>query len=133
MPAASTVTLSIQVLDFKDMAFSSSVNVSFAVSVRRASALPAASFRSYLTVDTLAVQLTLPPVGCVEDLHLQVLSAEFQRTTFYALGLVSIGMQFNLHRPDPHKPCVSGKLTGRLEFDYLPFELGMFKGQLAII
>jgi len=34
------------------------------------SALPAASFRSHLAVGTLAVRLTLPPVGCVEDLHL---------------------------------------------------------------
>jgi hypothetical protein len=28
--------------------------------------------RSHLAMDTLAVQLTLPLVGCVEDLHLQV-------------------------------------------------------------
>ena len=32
----------------------------------------AASFRSHLAVDTLAVRLTVPPVGPVEDLHLQV-------------------------------------------------------------
>jgi hypothetical protein len=44
---------------------------SYAVSVRRVNALLAASFRFHLTVDTLAVQLTLPPVGCVEDFHLQ--------------------------------------------------------------
>jgi len=34
--------------------------------------LPAASFRFHLAVDTLAVRLTVPPVGPVEDLHLQV-------------------------------------------------------------
>jgi hypothetical protein len=34
--------------------------------------LPAASFRFHLAVDTLAVRLTVPPVGSVEDLHLQV-------------------------------------------------------------
>ena len=40
--------------------------------VRQASALPAASFRFHLAMDTLAVQLTLPLAGCVEDFHLQV-------------------------------------------------------------
>src|SRR5690606_16688354 len=36
------------------------------------SALPAASFRSHLAMDTLAVRLTLPLVGHVENFHLQV-------------------------------------------------------------
>jgi hypothetical protein len=40
---------------------------SYAVSVRQASVLPAASFRFHLTVDTLAVRLTVPPAGPVED------------------------------------------------------------------
>jgi hypothetical protein len=40
--------------------------------VRRASALPTASSRFHLAMDTLAVQLTLPLAGCVEDFHLQV-------------------------------------------------------------
>lgn len=40
--------------------------------VPRTSALPAASFRSHLAVGTLAVRLTLPLAGCVEDFHLQV-------------------------------------------------------------
>jgi hypothetical protein len=34
--------------------------------------LPAASFRFHLTVDTLAVKLTVPPVGSVEVFHLLV-------------------------------------------------------------
>ena len=42
------------------------------VSVRQASALPAASFRFHLAMNTLAVWLTLAPVGCVENFHLQV-------------------------------------------------------------
>jgi hypothetical protein len=54
------------------MAFSSGMTASYAISVRQASALPAASFRFHLTMDTLAVWLTVPPVGPVEDLHLQV-------------------------------------------------------------
>ena len=41
--------------------------------VRQASTLPAASFRFRLATDTLAVQLTLPLAGCVEDFHLQVI------------------------------------------------------------
>src|SRR5258705_10086615 len=43
-----------------------------AIPVRRASALPAASFRFHLAVDTLAVRLTIPPVGLVGDFHPQV-------------------------------------------------------------
>src|ERR1700730_11684462 len=40
--------------------------------VRRASALPPASFRLPVARETLAVQLTFPRVGYVEDFHLQV-------------------------------------------------------------
>jgi hypothetical protein len=56
----------------KIIAFSSDATASHAISVRRARVLPAASFRFHLAMDTLAVRLTLPPVGCVEDFHLQV-------------------------------------------------------------
>ena len=47
-------------------------NASYAIPVRRASALPAASFRPHLAAAALAVQLTVPPVRPVEDFHLQV-------------------------------------------------------------
>jgi hypothetical protein len=50
-----------------------------AISVRRATALPAASFRFHLAMDTLAVRLTIPPVGFVGDFHSQV-SAPSGRT-----------------------------------------------------
>src|SRR6266404_146375 len=50
-------------------ASSSSLHASYAISVRRASALPAASFRFHLAMDTLAVRLTIPPVGFVGDFH----------------------------------------------------------------
>src|SRR5712692_10324084 len=53
----------------KIIAFSSSLHASYAVSVRRASVLPAASFRFHLAMDTLAVRLTIPPVGFVGDFH----------------------------------------------------------------
>ena len=42
-----------------------------ALRVPRSSALPSASFRFYLTVNTLAVQLTVPLIGSVEDFHLR--------------------------------------------------------------
>ena len=45
---------------------------SYPLSVRQASALPSASFRFTVARDTLAVRLTLPLVGRVEDFHLQV-------------------------------------------------------------
>jgi hypothetical protein len=56
----------------KILAFSSSTSASYAIPVRRASALPAASFRFHLAMDTLAVRLTIPPVGFVENFHLQM-------------------------------------------------------------
>ena len=43
-----------------------------AIPVRQASVLPATSFRSNLTVDTLAVRLTVHSVGPVRDFHHQV-------------------------------------------------------------
>ena len=56
----------------KICAFSSGMAASYAVSVRQASVLPPASFRSHLAMGTLAVRLTVPPVGPVKDSHLQV-------------------------------------------------------------
>jgi len=45
---------------------------SYVISVRQASALPAASFRFHLAMDTLAVRLTVPLTGSVGDFHSQV-------------------------------------------------------------
>ncbi|QLA20433.1 hypothetical protein GD604_12310 [Desulfolutivibrio sulfoxidireducens] len=56
----------------KIFAFSSDAAASYALPVRRASALPAASFRFHLAADTLAVRLPVPPAGSGEDFHLQV-------------------------------------------------------------
>jgi hypothetical protein len=67
MPVASTPAFSVQVLDFKDIGLLIQRGRLYALPVRRASALPAASFGFHLTMDTLAVRLTLPPVGCVKD------------------------------------------------------------------
>lgn len=51
---------------------SPSYAASYPLSVRQAKALPSASFRFTVARDTLAVRLTLPLVGRVEDFHLQV-------------------------------------------------------------
>jgi hypothetical protein len=40
----------------------------YVISVRQVSVLPSASFRSHLTVDTLAVQLVVPLTGSTEGL-----------------------------------------------------------------
>jgi hypothetical protein len=56
----------------KIFAFLSSLAASYAISVRQASVLPAASSGFHLAMDTLAVRLTIPPAGFVEDFHLQV-------------------------------------------------------------
>jgi len=45
---------------------------SYPLPVRQVSALPSASSRFAVTRDTLAVRLTLPLAGQVEDFHLQV-------------------------------------------------------------
>ncbi len=42
---------------------------SYVISVRQASALPAASFRFHLAVVTLAVKLVVPPTGSTGDFH----------------------------------------------------------------
>ena len=54
------------------MAFLPTATASYAIPVRQVSALPSASFRFQLTMDTLAVRLTVPLAGPVEDFHLQV-------------------------------------------------------------
>ncbi len=56
----------------KNFAFSSGIAASYAIPVRQASVLLTASFRFHLAVDTLAVRLTIPPAGVVEDFHLLV-------------------------------------------------------------
>ncbi len=44
--------------------------VLYAVSIRQTSALPLASFRFHLTMDTLAIKLTIPLAGFVKNFHL---------------------------------------------------------------
>ncbi|HDY82708.1 MAG TPA: hypothetical protein ENH48_07105 [Halieaceae bacterium] len=49
------------------------MTASYAVSVRRVSVLPAASFRFHLAMDTLAVRLIVPLAGSIVDFHHQVI------------------------------------------------------------
>ncbi len=72
MPVGSTSRRSVQVLGFTSMGPLTPPCRLYPLPVRQASALPAASSRFRLATGTLAVQLTLPLAGCVEDLHLQV-------------------------------------------------------------
>ena len=72
MPVASTSQRSVQELGFASIGLLTPLRRLYPLPVRRASALPTASFRFHLAMDTLAVQLTLPLAGRVEDFHLPV-------------------------------------------------------------
>jgi len=72
MPVGSTSQPSVQVLGFTDICLLTPLRRLYPLPVRQASALPTASSRFAVTRDTLAVRLTLPLAGCVEDFHLQV-------------------------------------------------------------
>ena len=62
---------SVQLLDFEDNCLLVRHDRLYAIPVRQASVLPAASFGFGLATDTLAVQLTVPAAGSVENFHLQ--------------------------------------------------------------
>ena len=74
MPVGSTSQRSVQDLGFTEICLLTPLCCLYPLPVRQASVLLSASFRSHLAMDTLAVQLTLPLAGCVEDFHLQVTS-----------------------------------------------------------
>ena len=70
MTVASTSTLSGSVSGFDDIGPSYPACPPHALPVRRSSALPAASFRFHLAMDTLAVRLAVPLIGPAEVSHL---------------------------------------------------------------
>ena len=72
MPVGSTSQPSLQELGFASIGLLTPLRRLYPLPVRQASVLPSASFRFHLALDTLAVRLTLPLAGCVEDFHLQV-------------------------------------------------------------
>ncbi len=72
MPVGSTSQRSVQESGFASIGLLTPPCRLYPLPVRQASALPTASSRFHLAMDTLAVQLTLPLAGCVEDFHLQV-------------------------------------------------------------
>jgi len=74
MSVTNTSALSVQVLDFEDIRLLIQRNRLYVLPVRRTSVLPAASFRFHLAVDTLAVQLMIPPAGDIGDFHPQVIA-----------------------------------------------------------
>jgi len=72
MPVGSTSRRSVQESGFASIGLLTPLCRLYPLPVRQASALPTASSRFRLATDTLAVRLTLPLAGCVEDFHLQV-------------------------------------------------------------
>ena len=72
IPVGSTSQRSVQVLGFASIGPLTPLRRLYPLPVRQASALPTASSRFHLAMDTLAVRLTLPLAGCVGDLHLLV-------------------------------------------------------------
>jgi len=63
MPATSTTIPSVQLLDFEDIGLLVRHGRLYAIPVRRAGVLPAASFGFSLATDTLAVRPTVPAAG----------------------------------------------------------------------
>src|SRR5271166_6286260 len=72
MPVGSTSQRSVQELGFASIGLLTPLRRLYPLPVRQASVLPSASSGFHLAMDTLAVPLTLPLAGCVEDFHLQV-------------------------------------------------------------
>ena len=68
MSGSYTAASSVQVLDFEEIGLLIRCGCLYELSVRQTSGLPSASFRFHLTVDTLAVWLTIPPAGVVRGL-----------------------------------------------------------------
>lgn len=77
----------------------------YTVSLRRLGTLPAASFRFHLSVDTLAVRLTLPTTKRVVDFHHQAI-AHAGRTTkiprnpawFRGIGCCDMQDEYEVHK-----------------------------------
>src|ERR1700688_1432260 len=72
MSVGSTARRSVQVSGFAVSRMLTPPYCLYPLRVPRTSVLPSASFRSPVAQGTLAAQLTLALVGCVEDFHLQV-------------------------------------------------------------
>jgi hypothetical protein len=72
MPVGSTSQRSVQGWGFASIGLLTPLLRLYPLPVRQTSVLPSASFGFRLAADTLAVRLTLPLAGCVEDFHLQV-------------------------------------------------------------
>jgi hypothetical protein len=72
MPVGSTSQRSVQELGFASIGLLTPPRRLYPLPVRQASVLPSASSGFHLAMDTLAVPLTLPLAGCVEDFHLLV-------------------------------------------------------------
>jgi hypothetical protein len=118
MPVGSTSQRSVQVPGFDDMGRLTPLPRLYPLPVRQANALPSASFRFAVTRDTLAVRLTVPLAGSVEDFHLQVSAPcrahpKKRRQTalaplplFISLTLPAAGL-LPQRRRNPEGPCAA--------------------------
>jgi hypothetical protein len=134
MPAASTTAISVQVSGFEDIGLLTHHVALYAISVRPVSALPAASFRSFLAEGTLAVRLTVPPIGPVGDFHSQVgaalpgapkkeppfsrwlhLLASLARVLTYALGIRTTHVVDLIKHGPVDRACTHYRITPLIE------------------
>ena len=88
--------LSVQVLDFGDICLLIQHGRLYVISVRQTSVLPAASFRFHLTMDTLAVRLTVPLAGSVKDLTLN---------DFFPKSHLQVSAPCRAHKEKPPSYC----------------------------
>src|SRR5271157_382765 len=102
MPVGSTSQRSVQELGFASIGPLTPLRRLYPLPVRQASVLPTASSRFRLATVTLAVQLTLPLAGCVEDFHLNV-SAPCRAHQKKRL-LIPAALTGNCDDPPPESP-----------------------------
>src|SRR5271157_5038366 len=110
MPVGSTSRRSVQVLGFASIGPLTPPCRLYPLPVRQASALPTASSRFRLATDTLAVQLTLPLAGWVEDFHLQV-SAPYRAHQAKGPALGRALCSFTYSLPYPIIRCTFSSIT----------------------
>ena len=89
-----------QVSGFADIGLLTPLRRLYPLPVRQASTLPSASFRFHLAVDTLAVRLTVPLTGPVDDFHLQVIQLPPQQLNSASNGAARHAWRTNKKSPE---------------------------------
>ena len=113
MRVGSTSLRSVHVPGFTDLCLLTPQRRLYPLPVRRASALPPASFRRPVTQAALAVQLTVPRVGSVEDFHLQEgAPCRAHKKRALTRRAQSGGERLNLYRSLPRPPALRQPTCG---------------------